>query len=102
MSGNGHVLTSTLVAMCSVSRAWNDLTNALSGQLCASLNYIDDAITVTPKASFKPQGWVKSHNESLLRYASLPRESVCTENLTPWKKFLPCGSKVGLFYLQTR
>ncbi|XP_073467196.1 GPI transamidase component PIG-T-like, partial [Aquarana catesbeiana] len=32
----------------------------------------------------------------LLRYATLPREIVCTENLTPWKKLLPCGSKVGL------
>uniref|UniRef100_A0A4W5NUA5 Phosphatidylinositol glycan anchor biosynthesis class T n=1 Tax=Hucho hucho TaxID=62062 RepID=A0A4W5NUA5_9TELE len=29
-----------------------------------------------------------------LRYAVLPREIVCTENLTPWKKLLPCGSKV--------
>lgn len=29
-----------------------------------------------------------------LRYATLPREIVCTENLTPWKKLLPCGSKV--------
>lgn len=30
------------------------------------------------------------------RYASLPREIVCTENLTPWKKLLPCDSKKGL------
>lgn len=29
-----------------------------------------------------------------LRYAMLPREVVCTENLTPWKKLLPCTSKV--------
>lgn len=29
-----------------------------------------------------------------LRYAVLPREVVCTENLTPWKKLLPCSSKV--------
>lgn len=31
-----------------------------------------------------------------LRYAVLPREVVCTENLTPWKKLLPCSSKVRL------
>ena len=31
---------------------------------------------------------------SFLRYAVLPREVVCTENLTPWKKLLPCSSKV--------
>uniref|UniRef100_A0A8C4R5M9 Phosphatidylinositol glycan anchor biosynthesis, class T n=1 Tax=Eptatretus burgeri TaxID=7764 RepID=A0A8C4R5M9_EPTBU len=35
-------------------------------------------------------------DESYLRYASLPREIVCTENLTPWKKLLPCDSKAGL------
>lgn len=31
-----------------------------------------------------------------LRYAVLPREVVCTENLTPWKKLLPCSSKVSV------
>ncbi|PNJ86072.1 PIGT isoform 11, partial [Pongo abelii] len=34
-----------------------------------------------------------------LRYAVLPREVVCTENLTPWKKLLPCSSKAGLSVL---
>lgn len=33
------------------------------------------------------------------RYATLPREIVCTENLTPWKKLLPCDSKHGLVSL---
>lgn len=33
-------------------------------------------------------------DHSFLRYAVLPREVVCTENLTPWKKLLPCSSKV--------
>lgn len=80
----------------SVSSAWKNLTNALSGQLCASLNFVDDTVTVSPKRSFQPQGWVRSANSSLLRYAALPRESVCTENLTPWKKLLPCSSKAGL------
>ncbi|CDQ66716.1 unnamed protein product [Oncorhynchus mykiss] len=31
--------------------------------------------------------------------AVLPREIVCTENLTPWKKLLPCGAKTGLAVL---
>jgi len=35
-------------------------------------------------------------NASHLRYANLPREIVCTENLTPWKKLLPCESHSGL------
>ena len=33
---------------------------------------------------------------SHLRYTALPREPVCTENLTPWAKLLPCGQKAGL------
>ena len=30
------------------------------------------------------------------QYAALPRESVCTENLTPWLKLLPCRDAAGL------
>ena len=26
--------------------------------------------------------------------AALPRETVCTENFTPWKKLLPCDNQV--------
>uniref|UniRef100_A0A023G569 Putative gpi transamid n=1 Tax=Amblyomma triste TaxID=251400 RepID=A0A023G569_AMBTT len=40
----------------SVSNAWKNLTNALSGQLCASLNFVDDTMTVSPKRSFRPPG----------------------------------------------
>ena len=35
-------------------------------------------------------------SSSQLRYAALPRETVCTENFTPWTKLLPCGSSVSL------
>ncbi|XP_006881637.1 PREDICTED: GPI transamidase component PIG-T isoform X2 [Elephantulus edwardii] len=38
-------------------------------------------------------------DHAFLRYAVLPREVVCTENLTPWKKLLPCSSKAGLSVL---
>uniref|UniRef100_A0A8C1LBH2 Phosphatidylinositol glycan anchor biosynthesis, class T n=1 Tax=Cyprinus carpio TaxID=7962 RepID=A0A8C1LBH2_CYPCA len=38
----------------------------------------------------------KATDHRFLRYATLPREIVCTENLTPWKKLLPCGSKVQI------
>ncbi|CAG8852192.1 401_t:CDS:2, partial [Racocetra persica] len=31
-----------------------------------------------------------------LRYGSLPHENVCTENLTPWIKLLPCKSTSGI------
>ncbi|XP_053309151.1 GPI transamidase component PIG-T [Spea bombifrons] len=79
-----------------VNKSWKELSNILSGIFCASLNFIDSTNTVTPTASFKPLGLVNVTNHHPLRYATLPREIVCTENLTPWKKLLPCGSKAGL------
>ncbi|XP_013777389.1 GPI transamidase component PIG-T-like [Limulus polyphemus] len=85
-----------------ISKAWSDLTNALSGQFCASLNFIDPTNTISPRFSFLPQGVASqsyAKNYSLLRYSALPREAVCTENLTPWKKLLPCNSKAGLSML---
>ncbi|XP_072552706.1 GPI transamidase component PIG-T [Salminus brasiliensis] len=78
---------------------WKELTNVLSGIFCASLNFIDSTNTVQPSASFKPLGLGNASDHRFLRYATLPREIVCTENLTPWKKLLPCGSKAGLAVL---
>ncbi|KAM9342587.1 GPI transamidase component PIG-T [Pholidichthys leucotaenia] len=82
-----------------VDSAWKELTNVLSGIFCASLNFIDSTNTVQPSASFKPLGIGNVTDHRFLRYATLPREIVCTENLTPWKKLLPCGSKAGLAVL---
>ncbi|NWT46339.1 PIGT transamidase, partial [Chroicocephalus maculipennis] len=82
-----------------VDKAWEELSNILSGIFCASLNFIDSTNTVIPTASFKPLGLANGTDHRLLRYAVLPREVVCTENLTPWKKLLPCGSKAGLAVL---
>nr|XP_022907425.1 GPI transamidase component PIG-T [Onthophagus taurus]XP_022907426.1 GPI transamidase component PIG-T [Onthophagus taurus] len=80
-----------------VDKNWTDLTNFLSGLICASLNQMDARNSIVPDISFKPQGVVLDNvNSSYLRYSSLPREIVCTENLTPWKKLLPCDSKMGL------
>merc|ERR1719199_1458808 len=31
-----------------------------------------------------------------VRFSSLPYEPICTENLTPWLKLLPCGRHRGL------
>ena len=81
---------------CSIDMMWKELTGALSGLLCASLNFIDTSNSLSPEFSFRPTGVVDglNMNSSFLRYATLPREIVCTENLTPWKKLLPCDSKV--------
>ncbi|KAF4516877.1 hypothetical protein B566_EDAN011221, partial [Ephemera danica] len=82
-----------------VDGTWKRLTSALSGLFCASLNFVDVSNSLSPTISFAPSGAVPKSltlNSSLLRYSTLPREVVCTENLTPWKKLLPCDSKKGL------
>ncbi|XP_068927962.1 GPI transamidase component PIG-T [Petaurus breviceps papuanus] len=86
-------------SVADVDKSWKELSNILSGIFCASLNFIDSTNTVTPTASFKPLGLANGTNHHFLRYAVLPREVVCTENLTPWKKLLPCSSKAGLSVL---
>ncbi|KAI0173460.1 Gpi16 subunit, GPI transamidase component [Hypoxylon sp. FL1284] len=77
---------------------WLSLTNALSGLFCASLNFIDETRTTRPVMSFQPEG---DHPESTLAnmqllHGVLPREVVCTENLTPFLKLLPCKGKAGV------
>ncbi|KAI0894684.1 Gpi16 subunit, GPI transamidase component [Annulohypoxylon nitens] len=79
-------------------RKWRSLTNALSGLFCASLNFIDETRTTRPAMSFQPEG---DHPTSTLAnmqllHGVLPREVVCTENLTPFLKLLPCKGKAGI------
>ncbi|XP_077442241.1 GPI-anchor transamidase component PIGT [Vanacampus margaritifer] len=81
-----------------VDGTWKELTNVLAGIFCASLN-CDSTNSIQPSASFKPLGIGNVTDHRFLRYATFPREIVCTENLTPWKKLLPCGSKAGLAVL---
>ncbi|CAD6233134.1 unnamed protein product [Miscanthus lutarioriparius] len=53
----------------------------------------------------KPPGvelWGFKLNEGNLRYGALPREAVCTENLTPWLKLLPYRDKAGIASLLYR
>lgn len=82
-----------------VGAEWTALTNALSGQFCASLNFMDTTASVSPKHSFMPVGVsnVSSGDSGGGRFVrgTLPGENVCTENLTPWKKMLPCQAKRG-------
>ncbi|KAG4032533.1 hypothetical protein MFRU_006g00040 [Monilinia fructicola] len=77
---------------------WLTLTNALSGLFCASLNFIDSTRTTRPVLSFQPVG---DHSNATLSnlhllHGTLPREVVCTENLTPFLKLLPCKGKAGI------
>ncbi|KAL9576037.1 MAG: hypothetical protein Q9212_007444 [Teloschistes hypoglaucus] len=77
---------------------WITLNNALSGLFCASLNFIDSTRTTRPVETFEPTG--DHTNASLSRlhllHGTLPREVVCTENLTPFLKLLPCKGKAGI------
>lgn len=77
-----------------VDRQWGQLANVFSGVLCASLNFVDKTNSISPRHLLRPQFMPASRPKSV-RYATLPREIVCTENLTPWKKLLPCGSASG-------
>ncbi|KAK3315768.1 GPI transamidase component PIG-T [Apodospora peruviana] len=77
---------------------WLTLTNALSGLFCASLNFIDSTRTTRPVMSFQPEGDHPNSTETNthLLYGVLPHEVVCTENLTPFLKLLPCKGKAGI------
>lgn len=82
---------------CRVDHRWQGLRNALAGLFCASLGSLDDLRTTSPTLAFEPEGtlpnWTQPHK---LRHASLPSEHVCTENLTPFLKLLPCKSLSGV------
>lgn len=75
---------------------WKKLTRLLSGQFCASINLIDPTVTLTPKMSYRPFLSMGSLENAQGFLAALPQEAICTENLTPWTKLLPCRSKSGI------
>lgn len=76
-----------------VHSSWGALAHGLSGTFCGSLNFLDSAEHISQPAfvfqsSSTPRtGWT---------YGALPREAVCTENLTPWLRLLPCRGAAGL------
>eukprot|EP01083_Nonionella_stella_P064018 166490_1 len=79
------------------SKQWTSLLEALSGIFCASLSEIPSSQTSTPIHSFRPFGSAFPEDVSFhLRHGTLPREHVCTENLTPWVKLLPCRRAAGI------
>lgn len=82
-----------------INKQWVELSEGLSGLLCASFSFVELTNTISPQFSFRPSSTVPHVNSTFLRYSSLPKELVCTENLTPWKKLLPCDSKDGFMSL---
>ncbi|KAI7903831.1 GPI transamidase component PIG-T [Cokeromyces recurvatus] len=93
--GTGVELWAWMKDTTNVNDQWKSLTNTLSGIFCASLNFIDETITTEPRLSFR----TTNDTDQQLRYGSLPHENVCTENLTPWIKLLPCKAKSGIAVL---
>ncbi|KAF7361641.1 GPI transamidase component GPI16 [Mycena venus] len=86
----------------SVDARWRDLRNALAGLFCASIASLDEQRTTSPARAFTPLGALPAWPQSpphAFRHASLPSENVCTENLTPFLKLLPCKSRSGLAHL---
>ena len=78
---------------------WRGLRNALAGLFCASLGSIDEQRTTSPSLTFGPEGDLPSSSPYQLRHGTLPTENVCTENLTPFLKLLPCKSRSGIAHL---
>ncbi|CAG7995263.1 unnamed protein product [Penicillium salamii] len=75
---------------------WITLTQSLSGLFCASLNFVDSTRTTRPVVSFEPFGDHSEVDQLHLLHGTLPGEVVCTENLTPFLKLLPCKGKAGI------
>lgn len=91
------------------------LAHALSGVFGASLNLATSTHPLTSAeastASLASSGWtlreaerareqagVPSGAGGALRFlhGALPREALCTENLSPWARMLPCRARAGL------
>ncbi|KAK1069928.1 Subunit of the glycosylphosphatidylinositol transamidase complex-like protein [Friedmanniomyces endolithicus] len=80
-----------------VEERCSSLVNSLSGLFCASLNFIDGTKTTRPVLSFEPEGTHRGGDDRMeLFHGTLPHEVVCTENLTPFLKLLPCKGKAGI------
>lgn len=75
-----------------VEDSWKFLISALSGSLCASFEGMDPAHKQWAEPVSVP--WAAPGQQQ--RFSTLPYEPVCTENLTPWLKLLPCGGRRGL------
>lgn len=59
------------------------------------MNFIDSTKTIRPVEIYQPEGNHQDANLHLL-HGALPHEVVCTENLTPFLKLLPCKGKAGI------
>uniref|UniRef100_A0A0N5AGZ4 GPI transamidase component PIG-T n=1 Tax=Syphacia muris TaxID=451379 RepID=A0A0N5AGZ4_9BILA len=98
-SPSGALLTATFYGNeTSVDDRWNHFVNLLNGIFCTSLLEMVPALTASPLYTTYSTSKKQTSTLLLTRQAALPGESVCTENLTPWRKLLPC-KETGLCIL---
>ncbi|KAK3272693.1 hypothetical protein CYMTET_19024 [Cymbomonas tetramitiformis] len=77
-----------------VQAAWTNLTHGLGAIFCGSLSFLENG-PAKAQPIFSPFHGLHEA-EHVHRYGALPREMLCTENLTPWLKLLPCRDRAGL------
>ncbi|KAJ9125751.1 hypothetical protein QFC24_002535 [Naganishia onofrii] len=73
---------------------WTAVTNALAGIFCSSLGQISPAITSSPSNIFTQNP--ANQQEGSFLHVQLPSETLCTENLTPFLKLVPCKGVSGI------
>lgn len=71
------------IATADVLAQWRTLTAGLAGLFCASLDTAADQVVVLP-------------SDKTRLHAFLPSEGICTENLSPLVRMLPCHAAGGL------
>ena len=97
VSSPPSILCSLSHCLVRIDQRWQGLRNALAGLFCASLGHLDEQRTTSPYLTFQPEGSLPNFTHPhQLRHAILPSEHVCTENLTPFLKLLPCKSLSGI------
>ncbi|KAJ7464085.1 GPI transamidase component PIG-T [Mycena latifolia] len=80
---------------------WRGLRNSLAALFCVSLGAFDEQRTTSlalafPRTVGLPLDPLADRQHTTMRHMSLPSEYVCTENLTPFLKLLPCKSSAGI------
>ncbi|KAG6574377.1 GPI transamidase component [Phytophthora cinnamomi] len=84
-----------------VQQRWRGITSELGGIFSASLNQMDETVVtgLLPGSTPEELGAFPSTSTDpalVFLHGSLAREELCTENLTPWLKMLPCRAVSGL------
>jgi GPI-anchor transamidase subunit T len=90
----------------SIDARWISLQNALGGLFCSSLSPRKQhtrKVVTYPTLTFPPEGLLRrsfiaktNDHHHRLRLNILPSERLCTENLTPFLKLLPCNNRAGI------